>query len=557
MALTEKERLELLLKIRFAEDPCRRMELTPTQKAASESRARYIAMRGQNRGGKTAFSAYMLARIARRLPSPKTTHVKGLYVVFAPTREQLQDPWAKKLLIGSELQGNTSHLFNMPFIPEREIEGGLAGVKYTYGAGDKTVSMIPLKNGDKIHFRVSGTKNNWKGLEGKGMIKGIVFDESAGNEKLLSEAMTRLLDANSHPVIREEAGGGWLIWGATQTKKTPAFERFLAVCEAGDNPEYQAFSLVPGENPAIRQDEREKMAVIMDKDEYEVRMLGHGSAASNMSLYPQWDDAVNLAPKDQEYEPGLTDNLWVFYDPGVHYTGIVFAAINRLYPSRVNVVKFVQTQRTTHEYDVKLIRDWLGGRWLEGFVYDQAARKLDKTRTSEAERIWRLFNTKGYDIRMHRGMQMGKSEYATTVPIMRSYLRCPAGSEIATNLILNRGDGCGLLRWQIMNCAFKENAYELKEDNIQPGNDHGSDALRYGLSRRPVWVDRGNNPKLWGDGVGPDPDADRENLKDHTPGDAAFQFTPQTGEALDPATRQRRKEAANRERRLRQSRSVW
>lgn len=551
MPLSEKERLELLLKIRFAEDPCRQMQLTPTQKAASECTARYIAIRGQNRGGKTAFSAYMLSRIARRLPGPKTTNVTGVYVVFAPSRDQISDPWGKKLLTACELKGP---LFEQPFIHKREIQGL---PKYTYGSGEPTIKQITLKNGNKIFFCVSGDKNVWKRIEGKGMILGIVFDESAGTEQLLEEAMTRLLDANSNEQVLREAGGGWLFWGATQTKKSPAFEKFLALCLSGSNPEYAGFSLVPGENPAILQEEREKLAAIMSEETYNVRMLGHGSAASNMALYPQWDDDLNLVPKGQEYEPGLTDNLWVFYDPGTHYTGIVFAAVNRLFPSRVNVVQFVQTQRTTLEYDVKLIRDWLGGRWLEGFVYDQAARKLDKTGSTVAGSLWKLFNQKGYDVRMHRGMLMGKSEYALTVPLMRSALRCPPGSDVATNLILNRESGCGLLRWQIMNCAFKENAYDLKESNIQEGNDHGSDALRYGISRRPTWIDRGNNPKLWGDGVAEDPDADRKNLKDHTPGDAQFQFTPQTGEAVDPAARQRRKEAANREKRVKQARTTW
>lgn len=550
MALTEKERLELLLKIRFAEDPARRMELTPTQRQVVECRARYIGVRGVNRGGKTAVSAYILSRCARRIPGPKTTNVTGVYVVFAPSRDQLTDPWAKKLLKGSELKGQ---LFDKPFIPPYEI----ASVKYTYGAGDPTLKQINLKNGNCILFCVSGDKNVWKRVEGKGCILGIVFDESAGTEQLLEEAAVRLLDTNSNSQVVAEAGGAWVLWGATQTKKSAAFERFLALCLSGSNPEYAGFSLLPGENPAIDQAEREKLASILSKESYEVRMLGHGSAASNMALYPQWDDEVNLVPKDQEYAPGLTDNIWVFYDPGTHYTGIVFAAVNRLYPSRVNVYRFVQTQRTTLEHDVKLIRDELGGRWLEGFVYDQAARKLDKTGSTVAGTLHRLFNTKGYDVRMHRGMLMGKSEYALTVPLMRSYLRCPPGSEITTNLILNRENGCGLLRWQIINCAFKENAYELKESNIAEGNDHGSDAVRYGISRRPVWVDRGNNPRLWGDGLAPDPDADRQNLKDHTPGDAQFQFTPQTGEAVDPAARQRRKEAANRERRLKQSRSVW
>lgn len=546
MALSEKERLELLIKIRHAEDPCRRMELTPTQRAASECTARYIAIRGQNRGGKTAFSAYMLARIARRLPGPKTTSVKGLYVVFAPTREQLQDPWGKKLLVGSELQGNTPHLFEKPFIPEREIEGGLSGVKYTYGAGDRTLSVITLKNGDKIHFRVSGTKNNWKGLEGKGMIKGIVFDESAGNEKLLSEAMTRLLDANSHPIIRAEAGGGWLIWGATQTKKTPAFERFLAVCSSGTNPEYQAFSLVPGENPAIRQDEREKMAVIMDKDEYEIRMLGHGSAAGAMALYPQWDDDRNLCHVGQDYVPAVDDNLWIWYDPGSHYTGIVFVAINKLRPRLCRVVKCVQPQRSTIEADVKMIRDWLGGRSLEGWVYDQASRKREKVGNSVVGRINQLINTKGYDIRIHRGLIMGRSEYAATVPLMRRYLHCPSGDpDYPTNLILNREDGCMLLRWQIQNCAFTENAYELKEENVQKGNDHLSDACRYGISRMPAWTDRGQNPKLWGDGTqGFDPDADRRHFDDTTVPDQPA--SPQANEA----SRRSRARADRRQRQL-------
>jgi hypothetical protein len=549
MPLSEKERLELLIKIRRAEDPCRRMELTPCQKLASESKARYVAIRGANRSGKTAYSSYRLARIARRLSDCKATQVQGVYVVFCPSRSQIQDPWGKKLLKASEIKGE---LFDKPFIPAYEIKN----IWYTYGAGDKTPSLIELKNGNYILFCVSGDKNVWKRIEGKGYILGVVLDESAGTDELLTELAVRLLDANSNEQVNREAGGAWIMWGATQTKKSPAFERFLALGQSGADPDYAAFDLLPGENPAIDQAEREKLATIMSKESYEVRMLGHGSAASNMALYPQWDDEVNLVPVGQEYEPGLTDNLWIFYDPGVHYTGIVFAAINRLYPSRINVVRFEQTQRTTREYDIKLIRDWLGGRWLEGFVYDQAARKMDKSGTTEAGLIWNLFNSKGYDVRMHRGMLMGKSEYATTVPLMRRALRCPPGSDVTTNLILNREGGCGLLRWQIQNCAFKENAYDLKESNIAEGNDHGSDALRYGISRRPQWVDRGNNPRLWGDGIAEDPDADRQNLRDHTPGDAQFQFTPQSGEALDPAARQRRKEASAREKRLKQVRQA-
>src|SRR5688572_11186906 len=119
------------------------MALTPTQKSASECRSRYIAVRGQNRGGKTALSAYMLARCARKIPGPKTTQVNGLYVVFAPSRDQLSDPWGKKLLIASEIKGE---LFDKPFLPSYEIDGL---PKYTYGAGEPTIKQINLKSGHK------------------------------------------------------------------------------------------------------------------------------------------------------------------------------------------------------------------------------------------------------------------------------------------------------------------------------------------------------------------------------------------------------------------------
>lgn len=466
MPLSEKERLELLLKIRWAEDPCRRMELTQSQRQVVESKARYIAVRGGNRTGKTAVSAYKLARIARRLPDCKTTNVQGVYIVFAPARQQLQDPWGKKLLKASEVKGE---LFEKPFIPAYEI----ANVWYTYGAGDKTPALIELKNGNYILFCVSGDKNVWKRIEGKGYVLGVVLDESAGTDELLTELAVRLLDANSNEQVKREAGGAWILWGATQTKKSPAFERFLALGKSGADPDYAAFDLVTGENPAIDQTEREKLAAIMSKESYEIRMLGHGSAAGAMALYPQWDDDRNLVPVGQEYVPGIDDNLWWFLDPGVQYTGMVIAAINRLYPQRLNIVAVWQPQRCTLKACVTIVRDWLGGRKLEGIVYDQAARKGNQAGRSILGELITMINQKGTDIYAHRSALMGRSEYKATVPLVRRYIRCENGDEgYPTNLILNRESGCGLLQWQLKNCAFTDKAYELKEENIAKGNDH-------------------------------------------------------------------------------------
>ncbi len=482
----------------------------------------------------------------------KTTNVRGVYLVFCPSRSQIADPWGKKLIKGSEVAGD---LFDKPFIPAHEI----ANIRYTYGAGEPTINLIELKNGDCILFCVSGDKNVWKRIEGKGCIKGVILDESAGTELLLEELMTRLLDANSNEQILREAGGAWLIWGATQTKKSPAFERFLALCQSGTNADYAAFDLAPSENPAILASEREKLSAIMSEDSYNIRMLGHGSAAGAMALYPQWDDDRNMAPIGANYEPTPDDSLWVAYDPGTHYTGIVVCAINRHRPRCLRVVQVWQPQRTTIEYDMTLIRDWLGGRALEGFVYDQAARKMEKVGTSVIGRIQKIINTKGSDIRIHQGCRMGRSEYQATVPIVRRYLCLPPGDPDGdTNLILNRGDGCELLRWQILNCAFTEKGYELKESQIVAGQDHTSDSLRYLCSRLPTWVDRGSNPKLWGPGSnGSDPDATRKNHGDETAADHLVEMNPVIMEPSSPASRQRRSEAAKREKRLRASRSIW
>lgn len=550
MALSEAERIRLILAVREKEDPCRQMVLTPSQRMADESRARYIGIRGGNRTGKSSLSAKKLATVARRLPDCKTTSVSGVYIVFCPSRSQISDPWGKKLLKASEVKGE---LFDKPFIPAYEIKN----IRYTYGAGEPTVNLIELKNGNQILFCVSGDKNVWKRIEGKGMILGIVFDESAGTEQLLEEAMTRLLDANSSPIVKAEAGGAWVMWGATQTKKSPAFERFLALGQSGANPDYAAFDLLPGENPAIDQAEREKMAAIMSKDSYEIRMLGHGSAAGAMALYPQWDDERNLAPLGQDYVPTADDSLWVAYDPGTHYTGILVCAINRSRPRCLRAVQVWQPQRTTIEYDLKLLREWLCGRALEGFVYDQAARKMEKVGMSVIGKIQNIVNTKGTDIRIHRGLLMGRSEYASTVPIVRRYLCLPPGDPDGdTNLILNRGDGCDLLRWQLQNCAFTEKGYELKESQIVAGQDHISDCARYLCSRLPSWVDRGLNPKLWGPGTnGSDPDASRINHGDTTAADHTVAVAPVLSES--PASRQRQSEAAKREKRIRATRAVW
>lgn len=506
-ALNDAQRALLTLAIRRQQDAVRQFQPSPTQAACRASRARFRLLMGPNRSGKTGYAAWEIAAAARRLHPTRSTQVAGTFLVFAPSRDQLTDPWAKKLLRQSELKGPC---FEHPFIPDEEIES----VHYTYGAGEPTVKVILLKNGNSIWFFVSGDPHVWKRVQGRGMVLGIAIDESAGTRQLLMECAARLLDANNNDLVRSQAGGAWLLWSCTETTVNDALIETKAKCESPDFPDFELFKISPDECPAISMVEREKLRDFMDADEYAMRMLGTGSALQSMMVYPQWDDKRHVATAD--YVPDDTDNLWIGYDPGTNFTGIVLAAITKDTPMTLRVVRCWQPTRQTIEQDVAMIRDHLQGRTLEGWVYDQAARKVEKVGESVIAKLHRILM--GPDgIKIRRGLSMGRSRYEDGVPLVRHYLTPGRVANTPPLIQVNPSpaSGCGLLRQQMLYAHFTDNAWELKEDNISKGNDHLSDALRYLITRRPGWVKRELNPKLWGPGTGaPAPES---GFKKHDP----------------------------------------
>lgn len=436
----------------------------------------------------------------RRHPTRTVTSKNGLYLILAPSREQLADPWGKKVLKESELKGKQ---FAFPMIPKHEIEK----VYFVHGAGAPTPKEIVLKNGHRIMFLVSGDPNVWERVQGKGMVLGIVIDEAAGNEQLISECAVRLLDANSDEGIRKEAGGGWLLWGATETSVNLGLAEFISKCEQEAFPDFEGFRIQPGENPAISQDERDKMRPILGDEQFDIRMRGTGSALGSLLIFgPHWDEKRHVPPAD--YVPTPDDNLWVGYDPGTNFTGILIAAINRDDPRMVRVVKCWQPRRMTIDHDVTLIRDYLQGRHLECFVYDPAARKIEKTGLSVIGQL--SDKLRQARVRIHRGLNMGRNRHEDGIPVVRYYMK--PGDRDTPYLSVNpsQESGCRLLVNQILQYRNEESPINvLGTEHVHKQNDHLVDALRYLLCERPGWVNRGLNPKLWGDGSngGPPPQA--------------------------------------------------
>lgn len=475
--MTTPEEARAILEARQKRDPLRTYEPGPTQAACLQSMKMVRILSGANRSGKTAHCAFEIASAARRKHPTRTTTVNGIYMVFAPSREQLADPWGKKLLSESELMGDN---FSNPMIPDYEIES----IGWVHGAGPKVPKQITLKNGNRIIFAVSGDKNVWKRIQGKGMVLGVGVDEAAGTQDLITEILVRLLDANSHPQVQREAGGGWMLWGTTPTMVNTALETLQEKAAAG-SPDIAAFNITMAENPAISVAERERLKQFMDDDAYNIRMVGDTSALGGARVYPQWDDAVHVAKED--YTVGDGDTLYLGYDPGQNYTGMCIGAFNSVKPGLCHMVRCWEPRRTTLEYQAQLIADWLQGRRLEAIMYDQNGRKIDNgSSESVIFKLIRLLKEAG--IFIHQGGKMGINAYPDSVPIVRQVLTSRA-------LVLNPSleSGCPILRSQFVSYRFTDRSVELKADNIVRGNDHILDACRYLLSRRPCWVNRGPN----------------------------------------------------------------
>lgn len=472
-----KEAAQIVLAARRAKDPIYQVKLTPTQEAFIASRTRYKLLSSVNRGGKTSAISFKLARTARRIDPvwsvPKG--VNGIYCIFAPRRDQIVDPWYKKLCVGSEFKGGPWE--NEPLIPEREIKK----VYYTHGGGKPTPKVIELVNGHSIWCGVSGDKHAWEGLEGKGMVLGIALDESAGTQQLIDECMVRLLDAHSHPVVKAACGGGWLDWGATETKVNDAFSAFRAKAQDDQCNDFAEFVIPPDENPAIDPSERDKYKQVLSDDVYATRMSGEGGALNSLLIYPQWDDAIHWC--EDPYEVQDDDTLYIGWDPGVNVSGHVYIAYRKDAPFVGHVFAAKELKRATLAHEALVMKSTVLGRRVEWLAYDQAARKIEKTSGSSA--IWNLkVELQKIGLPLHAGTFKGRSNYGDAIPVVRQLL---------TNQRLILHKGSEILRSQFKSYRFTAMGGELKEDNILRGNDHAVDSAKYILTTGPHWKERPRN----------------------------------------------------------------
>lgn len=512
-----------LIEQRRRQNPLTYFEPSATQKAYLTRTCRYSVLNGPTRGGKTAGNAVDLAQVATRTHATKSVHcVNGIYLVFATSREAIRDNWYGKLRIASKLMGPASEF---PLIADHMLMQPLSrGERFSGGGGDRTIKEIvlrhpddPNKPGHRIIFNVSGDAHVWKRMEGKDRVLGVYFDEAAGTHELLTECFRRVLESNSHPGIKAEAGGGFISWSATETKINDAFIAFIDKCMDPAYQEYELFKIGANENIAIDKDERAKMAQNMSADDYKVSMLNQGRAYDKYAIYgQQWNDLRHVRSSDYEIQP--EDNLWVCYDPGYdHNTGLCVAVINQRSPYKLRFVKFWCHPKTTISQDIDHLRRWLRGRAIEAFCYDPACHKTEKGSGKQLVTIIREELARA-NITCYRGLRMPYNSHEPGIYAVRRYLDPVPGNLAAEALIeLNpsQGSGCQRARQQLVMYRSHEEGRYTGPHGVVKKDDEFPDLVRYLVQATgrgpwhsgeapsvvsPCWVKRPPNLPKWEDG---------------------------------------------------------
>ena len=470
-------------------DPVINFSPRPTQKKCYRSTARYRWCGGANRVGKSAMLAIEAAAVARRLHPTRTVQKPTTGLILVPHREQLQDPWEKKLLRDCELTG----FVGRALIPESEIEK----VYYSHGAGAPTLKQITLINGNIIRFGLSGVAKTWKQRAGQ-QLAWIILDEADGDESLLGELYPRLLDANKDPDIVAQAGGGWLLWGATPTTSNRALTKFIENCNNAEHTDWQGFLFNASDGDKVDLAERERLRPAFSDEDFKVRMSGSASFVDRLLIYGKnWDESRHMRATDYEIHP--SDNLWVGYDPGgagkeSHDTGIGIFAVRKEAPKKLILVQCYKLNRTTLSYDIKLIANYLRGRKLEGFICDPAVNKAEKS-SGKSIRVQIREEMIRERIISHRGLPTVSNRHDSGIKRVQYYLE---NDLIEINP--SHESGGQLARQEILSYRSYEAGVYSGIRGVVKTADEIVDFIRYVCAASPYWMNRPCGEPAW---VGP------------------------------------------------------
>lgn len=481
MAKMTPETARKIIELRKSQDPLEFYQPTGTQQEFHNSLARRRLICGPNRSGKSCAATAELAMILRNKHPARKPYGQLTIIQFTVSRQQAAQVIGKKLLQQSELKGPCKE---KPMIPPWEIaEVGWQKV------GMRVPYQITMKNGNKLIFAWSGQDDVWQRIAGM-RLDGAFIDEDAGTEELFEELYPRLLDASSD---KEAGWGGFIVWAATNTSYSPAFEAFSERAAKGVA-DHAMFQIQPQENPAVSMEARNELRAVMSDEAARIRLDGSLSAAGTNLIFPQFDHRRHLTA---DYEPSEQDNLWVGWDPGSKDDyGLMCCAVSQDNPMTVRVIDFFHEKRTTLDHQAQVLADWLEGRTLEGLIVDPSANKTEYSRGKPVIDLFKEILFGQLKVKTERGVLIGRNRLEDTVPLVRRYLDPDPDNRTVRPLLLFN-ERAKYAADCIAKARLKNGAHKIAFNTIDGKNLESFDLVRYILSRQPHWCHRPPNTRTY------------------------------------------------------------
>jgi hypothetical protein len=477
----------------WMEEAQRHIRLGPSedQLEALMSPKLYRMVDAGNRGGKTIHALAEVAMYARNRHPVRKWTLPPKILVLITTRKQAKMVWQKRLFERCEIFGPA---YDKPLIPQSEIadKAKSKDIDYTYAGSEKVMVRVGLKNGAEIHFYWSGAAQAWQNIEGV-TFDAVVRDEStkdaAGNDHMMTEIKMRLFDSQCHPVKKKE-GAGWLLWVSTDTKPSAERDEYKAMAQSGD-PDWGYFHLRPGSNPMITMEDLKRQAGSMSEEDAAVRVWGTAGSEDRLRVFAKHFNQQKSV-YEKSYFPLPTDNLWVWIDPAFGRTGsfhgIVLAAISEDEPDTYKIIAEDARKNCSVQEQVQILMMMLSSVErcdLEGICMDPAAAKTESTGQSVYTQYIKEILRRG--VKVHRGqVVLGRNRKDDVYPLMQTVLQ-------QNRLRIN--PECGKLIKQINECKTRDATVYSGPKGVVDKHLDVLKAVQYGISRGPVWMDRGNAPK--------------------------------------------------------------
>jgi hypothetical protein len=444
----------------------------------------FLAINGTNQGGKTTVQCVDIAHYMKGSHPFQPNYDEQTIVVVVNSRAQAATVFGRYFLKESCLHGPAK---KTPFFTEDEVD-----VQWDRTVQPPYPKVITHKEtGSEVHMILSGAAKVATRFRGR-QIDRCYIDEDACNQELFDEILPRLLVALSD---ESRPGGGRIIWGVTEVSINEAMSAFMDRCRDPENETHEMFTLLPEDSKAVTQEARDIIASSMSEKARRIRNEGTASAKDFVTIYPCLRDRMRFV-RDEPYVPTDKDNYWIAYDPGVdHPSGILIAAQNAAEPYRLNLLRFICQTRMSLSYEIDLIREWLSGRRLSGFIVDpcgggRTEKGLGKSVKQQiAERIWdsHWWIDKPFFPKPNPRHDAG-------ISLVREYLEPDGGGPPLISVDKPTQDnGLDVFLSQMINYRGNESKHFTGPDGVIKKNDEAPDCIRYLCMVKPRWVDHGVN----------------------------------------------------------------